>query len=92
MQFGTRAPVYQTVHSHIVVNLSVNTQHSYDHISTTKKQRQICIITGTYLRPAKLAQWWPGREDYRSFPPSAKIKNKWIYTSNPAYVFIAFLN
>jgi hypothetical protein len=30
----------------------------------------------------------PGREDDHSPPTSAEVKNKWIYTSTPLYVFM----
>jgi hypothetical protein len=31
----------------------------------------------------------PGREADRSLPTTAEVKNTWIYTSTPPYVFVA---
>jgi hypothetical protein len=49
--------------------------------------------TNTFgMLTGKADYWCAGSEYNRSSTPFAKVKNKWIYTSNPAYVFIVFLN
>jgi hypothetical protein len=51
------------------------------------------------LEPTKLfIQWipealsqrikWPGQEADHSLPTSVKVKNMWIYTSTPPYIFM----
>jgi hypothetical protein len=42
--------------------------------------------TGWVLSPGVK---WPGRESDHSFPTTAEVKNTWIYTSIPPYVFTA---
>jgi hypothetical protein len=42
-------------------------------------------VTGTLLPEVKR----PGREDNHLPPNSGELKNTWIYTSTPPYVFVA---
>jgi hypothetical protein len=60
-------------------------------------ERQKVEIFSSPRRPDRLwgpIQWVPGvkrpgRETDHSLPTSAEVKNTWIYTSTPPYVFVA---
>jgi hypothetical protein len=58
-------------------------------------------VSGTALGPTQLPIQWvpedlslgikrPGREADHSPPSNAEVKNAWIYTSAPQYVFVAW--
>jgi hypothetical protein len=47
------------------------------------------LLSNMFRGSSVLEVKWPGREDDHSPPSSAKIMNKWIYTSTPLYVFVA---
>jgi len=71
------------------VNFGINgtrTLYGTAHRILGPTQPPIQWVLGAFTLGVK----WPGREADQSPPSSAEVRNAWIYTSTPQYVFMAW--